>query len=335
MTVERFDPSYYRDRRVLVTGGLGFIGSNLVHALVQEGARVTIIDAMTEGDGGNICNVDGVEGRIKTHRADIGDAELLKKILPNHELIFNLAGKVSHIDSVRDPLSDLQANTTSHLKLLIACLRDNPDIRIVYTGTRQIYGKSDTNVVTEESPIRPLDPNGISKFAADAYHRMFARDFGLKTAVLRLTNTYGPRQLMKHNRQGFIPWFVRQALDGEEIAIFGDGRQTRDTNFVDDVVDALLRVGASETLHGEVYNLGSDEQRSVLDIAQTIIRVAQSGTYAVKPFPDSLKKIDIGSIACDYSKFTAAFGWRPMTSFETGVRTMIEFYRTKKEKYWS
>jgi len=322
----------FSGREVLVTGGLGFIGSNLAVALRNLGANVTVVDALTAGDGGNRENLNGERG-IDIVIADIAQADVVKRLVERADLVFNLSGKVSHIDSVHDPLADLHANGTSQLAFLEVCRRNRPDLPIVHTSTRQIYGKADTSSVTEESPIRPIDPNGISKFAGDAYHRMFARDFGMPTAVLRLTNTFGPRQLLAHNRQGFIPWFIRTAMTGGEITIYGDGRQTRDILYVDDAIEALLRVATLPELNGQVYNVGSPFIHSVGEVAELSVELAGSGTFRLIPFPEEKKRIDVGSVACDYTALTQATGWRPLTGLREGIARSIEYYRPRLAAY--
>jgi UDP-glucose 4-epimerase len=324
--------SSYSGRRALVTGGLGFLGSNLAIALRNLGAEVTVIDALTEGDGGNRANLRGEDG-IRVVVGDIADATLVRPLVEASDVAFNLSGKVSHIDSVRDPVADLHANAVSQLAFLEQCRHHAPSLRIVHTSTRQIYGKATTPRVSEDSPIRPIDPNGVSKFAADAYHRMVARDFGLPTAVLRLTNTFGPRQLVRHARQGFIPWFIRLALEGREIQVFGDGEQTRDVTYVDDVVDALLRVGALAKLEGQAFNVGASEVHSVRAIAEAAIAAAGSGSLKIVPFPADKLKIDVGSVACDFSALTAATGWQPRTSLTDGVARTVAYYRDRLAEY--
>lgn len=316
----------------LVTGGLGFIGSTLALTLREAGARVTVIDSLSEGDGGNRENLRDASG-IDVVIADIADRMALTPLVERADIVFNLSGKVSHIDSVNDPLADLHANAVSQLAFLEVCRRTKPDVRIVHTSTRQIYGKSETPSVTEESPIRPIDPNGISKFAGDAYHRMFARDFGMKTAVLRLTNTFGPRQLLAHNRQGFIPWFIRTAMTGGEITIYGDGLQTRDILYVDDAVDALLRVAALPELTGQVFNVGSSFIHSVGEVAAVSVELAGTGSLRLIPFPEEKKRIDVGSVACDYSAMTQATGWSPSIDLRAGIARTIEYYRPRLAAY--
>jgi UDP-glucose 4-epimerase len=324
--------SSFSDCEALVTGGLGFIGSNLVIALRRAGANVTVVDSLSTGDGGNRENLRGVAG-VEIVVADIADRDAVRPLIERADLVFNLSGKVSHIDSVNDPLADLHANTISQLAFLELCRRSKPALPIIHTSTRQIYGKADTASVTEASPIRPIDPNGISKFAADAYHRMFARDFGMHTAVLRLTNTFGPRQLLSHNRQGFIPWFICTAMQAGEITIYGDGRQTRDIVYVDDAVDALLRVAALPELTGQVYNIGSPFIHSVGEVAELAVELAGAGSFRLIPFPEEKKKIDVGSVACDYTAITAATGWLPRTPLRDGMARAIEYYRPRLTAY--
>ena len=326
------DRTAFAGRQVLVTGGLGFIGSNLAIALRDAGATVTVVDSLSAGDGGNRENLRGELG-IELCVADIAQTRVMGPLLGGCDLAFNLSGKVSHIDSVNDPLADLHANAISQLTFLETCRRFKPELPIIHTSTRQIYGKADTATVNEDSPIRPIDPNGISKFAADAYHRMFARDFGMRTAVLRLTNTFGPRQLVSHNRQGFIPWFIRTALEGNEITIYGDGRQTRDIAYVDDVVDALLRVALLPELTGQVYNVGSPFIHSVGEVAELAVELAGRGSFRLIPFPEEKKKIDVGSVACDYAAITKATGWLPKTGLRQGMARTIEFYRSRLSAY--
>jgi UDP-glucose 4-epimerase len=325
-------PSGFAGTAALVTGGLGFIGSSLAIALRDGGAKVTVVDSLSAGDGGNRENLRAEPG-IEIIVADIAERDVMVPLIARSDLAFNLSGKVSHIDSVNDPLADLHANTISQLGFLEACRRTKPELPIIHTSTRQIYGKADAATVTESSPIRPIDPNGISKFAADAYHRMFARDFGMRTAVLRLTNTFGPRQLLAHNRQGFIPWFIRTAMLGEEITIYGDGQQTRDIAYVDDVVDALLRVAALPELNGQVYNLGSPFIHSVGEVAQLAVELSGKGSFRLIPFPEEKKKIDVGSVACDYTALTQATGWLPKIGLREGIARTIEYYRPRLEAY--
>src|SRR6185436_4661878 len=236
---------YYRGRKVLVTGGLGFIGSNLCRTLADLGAVVTAVDSLLPDYGGNLFNLDGYEQKLRINIADVR-GHGMEYLVRGHEVLFNLAGQVSHIDSMTDPVTDLEINCTSQLRLLEAVRRGNPELRVVYAGTRQVYGRPLYLPVDEKHLLQPVDVNGINKISGEFYHLVYHQVYGISTSSLRLTNTYGPRQLIRHNRQGFIGWFVRQAALGEEIQIFGDGSQKRDFNHVDDVTDAFLRAGASD-----------------------------------------------------------------------------------------
>src|SRR2546425_4677393 len=260
----------FHGRRVLITGGLGFIGSNLARRLVDLGAHVLLVDSMIPDYGGNFHNIAGYEDRLRVNISDVRDENSLRHLVQNQELIFNLAGQVSHIDSMRDPRTDLEINCSSQLALLEACRHFNPTVKVVYAGTRQIYGRPQYLPVDESHPVRPVDVNGVNKRAGDMYHLLYSDVYGIPTTVLRLTNTYGPRMLMRHSRQGFLPWFVRQAIEGQTITLFGTGEQRRDMNEVTDVVDAFLRVGATEETNGQVYNLGHPQALSLLEIVEIL-----------------------------------------------------------------
>ncbi len=326
----------YPGRTVVITGGLGFIGSNLARALAGlGGVRIVVLDRLVPDLGGHPFNLDGIAGRVEVHHLAIGDIEAVTPLLSGADFIFNLAGSVSHIDSMQQPLLDLELNTADHLAFLEACRRACPRARIVFSSTRQVYGRPDYLPVDERHPARPVDVNGVHKLAAEQYHQVYHQVHGLRSAILRLTNTYGPRQLVRHARQGFIGWFVRQALDGEEIKIYGDGTQVRDMNYVDDVVEALLRAGAAAEAYGQILNLGGPEPALLIDIARTLVRVAGSGSVSLVPWPAEKRVIDIGDCYCDYRRAIEVLGWRPRTDLATGLGRMVEFYRQHREQYWT
>ncbi len=319
--------SHYRGRRVLVTGGLGFIGSTLARALVAAGAHVTIADAMIPGCGGNPHNIQGIEDRVVVRLVDLRERSLLDDLVRGQDVIFNLAGKISHVDSMRDPDADLENNCRAHLGLLEACRRVNPDTKVVYAGTRQVYGRPEYLPVDERHLVRPTDVNGINKAAGEAYHIVYNNAHGLRACSLRLTNVYGPRQLIDHSRQGFIGWFVRLAIEDAEIQIYGDGRQVRDFVYVDDAVDAFLLAGADDAANGQVLNVGGSEPIAHRDLVALLIDAAGTGRFTLVDWPSQRKAIDIGSFHADSTLIGQVLGWRPTTPLATGLARMVAFCR--------
>lgn len=318
--------------KCLVTGGVGFIGSNLAIKLVELGADVTIIDSMIPDYGGNLFNIESVKDKLRINFSDMRDAHTLPYLVENNDVIFNLAGQVSHLDSMKDPLTDLDINVKSQIFLLEACRQYNTDSIIVYTSTRQLYGKPQYLPVDEKHPLCPVDANGINKLAGEQYHLLYHKVYGLKTTALRLTNTYGPRQLIKNSRQGFIGWFIKKVVCDEKIEIFGDGSQVRDLTFVDDVVDALIIASQTPECFGNVYNLGG-ERISLKDLVDLMVSIARRGSYELVPFPEDRKKIDIGDFYGDYSKFKGVSGWEPKVPLRDGLRQTICYYDENKRHY--
>ena len=319
--------AFYRGRSVLITGGLGFIGSNLARALVALGADVLIVDSLIPDYGGNLFNVAGLEDRLRINIADIRQQTTMNYLVQRQDVIFNLAGQVSHIDSMQDPHTDLEINCRAQLAILEACRRNNPDVKVVFAGTRQVYGRADSLPVSETHLVRPTDINGVNKAAGEYYHLVYNNVFGVRACSLRLTNVYGPRQLLKHNRQGFIAWFIRLAIEGREIQIYGDGRQMRDFVFVDDAVEAFLRAGASEASNGQVFNVGGFEPISHRDLVHLLIATAGSGSYRFVEWPPDKKAIDIGDFYADWRLIADTLGWRPHTTLADGLHETIAFYR--------
>jgi UDP-glucose 4-epimerase len=326
--------AHFSGKRVMVTGGLGFIGSNLAHRLVSLGAHVLLVDSLIPDYGGNLFNVDGLQGKVRINIADVRDENGMEYLVQGEEYLFNLAGQVSHLDSMRDPMTDLEINCRSQLSILEACRRKNKDIRIVYASTRQIYGRPQHLPAREDHPICPTDVNGINKASGEKYHLLYHAIYGLRTTALRLTNTYGPRQLVKHNRQGFMGWFIRQAVLGEEISLFGDGEQKRDFNYVDDVVDAFLLAAISPQSEGAVYNLGASPPASLREVVELLLELAGTqGGFHIVAFPEERKRIDIGDFYNDYSKIRSALGWEPRVSLREGLRRTVDYYRRHIEHH--
>jgi len=323
----------FSSKRTLITGGLGFIGSHLARRLVALGAEVLLVDSLVPDYGGNLFNIAGIKQQVRVNIADVRDEYGMNYLVQGQDIIFNLAGQVSHLDSMRDPYTDLEINCRSQLSILEACRKHNPEIKSVYAGTRQIYGHPHYLPVDENHPLEPTDINGVNKLAGEWYHIVYYRVYDLRTVSLRMTNTYGPHMRVKDARQTFIGWWLRQIIEGQELQIFGDGQQVRDFNYVDDVVEALLLAAADPAADGQVYNLGGDEPISLLDLAELLIEINGGGSYRLVPFPTNRKRIDIGDYHGDYTKIRTQLGWRPTVSLREGLERTIVFYRQYREHY--
>ena len=322
----------YRGEKVLITGGLGFIGSNLAIRLVEIGASVSIIDSLYPTCGANYFNVETIRKDVEIVEGDAADPLLMRKLVRGKKYIFNLAGHVSHIESMEDPFSDLHMNALAPLSVLEACKHENRAAQVVYAGTRQSYGRPESLPLVETQLLKPIDVNGVSKMAGEWFHIVYSRAHGISAVSLRLINTYGPRQLVKHPRQGLVGWFIKQAIDGEEIQIFGDGRQLRGFNYVDDVVDALLIAGTNQRVRGDYFNLGGEGPVTLEAFVQLLLRITGRGSYRIVPFPPDKKAIDIGSVYTSAEKFNAATGWKPRVTLEEGLARTFEWYRETQAK---
>jgi UDP-glucose 4-epimerase len=332
--MEREYRRQFEGKRALITGGLGFIGSNLARRLVDLGAHVLLVDSLIPEYGGNLFNVSGMESKLRINIADVRDANGLQYLLQGEDYLFNLAGQVSHVDSMRDPMTDLEINCRSQLSILEACRRSNPDVRVVYAGTRQIYGKPVKLPADESHPVHPTDVNGVNKASGEMYHQLYHEVYGLRTTSLRLTNTYGPRQLVKHPRQGFAGWFIRQAVLGEEIQVFGDGQQKRDFNYIDDVVDAFLLAAVSPDAEGKNYNLGASPAHTLLEFVEILLKEAGGGGgFRIVAFPDERKRIDIGNFYNDYGKIKSELGWEPRVDLREGLAKSVDYYKNHIQHY--
>jgi UDP-glucose 4-epimerase len=327
--------AFYAGRRVMITGGLGFIGSNLAHQLVALGARVLLVDSLIPEYGGNLFNVSGIDDRARINIADVRQQSTMNYLVRDQDVIFNLAGQVSHIDSMQDPYTDLEINCRSQLSILEACRRNNPGVKVVFAGTRQVYGRPDTLPVSEQHLVRPTDVNGVNKAAGEYYHLLYNNVFGVRACSLRLTNIYGPRQLLKHNRQGFIAWFIRLAIEDREIQIYGDGRQLRDFVYVDDAADAFLRAGADDAANGHAFNVGGAEPIAHRDLVRLLIDAAGSGRYRFVEWPPEKKAIDIGDFYADSSLIRTTLGWQPRVNLRDGLSRTIGYYREHFGEYVS
>jgi dTDP-glucose 4,6-dehydratase/UDP-glucose 4-epimerase len=326
--------SGYANSRVLVTGGLGFIGSSLARRLVADGAKVTLVDSLIPQYGGNLRNVADIADRVHVNVCDVRDRFAIEYLVRDKDVLFNLAGQTSHVDSMTDPQTDLDINASAQLSILEACRRANPGIKIVFASTRQLYGKPDYLPVDEKHPIRPVDVNGVNKLAGEWYHLLYNNVHGIRATILRLTNTYGPGMRVKDARQTFLGIWVRRLIEGKPLAVFGDGKQLRDFSYVDDCVDALLLAGAGDEHNGKTYNLGSDEIVSLGQLAEMMTRLGHGGTFEIVPFPADRKAIDIGDYYSDFSLFQKASGWTPKVRLAEGLRRTVDYYEANARHYW-
>lgn len=325
---------YFHNRNVLITGGLGFIGSNLARRLLELGAKVTLLDSLIPEYGGNIFNVDGVQDRLRINISDVRDPYAIRYLVEGQDILFNLAGQSSHLDSMKEPETDLEINCSAQLSILETCRQVNPDIRIVFAGTRQIYGKPDYLPVDESHPIRPVDVNGINKTAGEWYHLLYCTTYGIPCCILRLTNTYGPRMRVKDSRQTFLGVWLRLLVQGQPIQVYGDGKQKRDFNYVDDVVEAMLLAASSDKAIGQVYNLGGNEVFSLKELAELLIKINGGGGFETVPIPEEMKKIDIGDYYGDFRKIQTDLGWQPNVRLRDGLERSIRHYQAHAKQYW-
>ena len=325
---------YYTNKRILITGGLGFIGSNLARSLAVQGANVTLVDSLIPQYGGNTFNIDDIQNKVVVNVCDVRDTYTMGLLIQGKDYLFNLAGQTSHLDSMTDPHTDLDINAAAQLSILEVCRKENPDIKIVFASTRQLYGKPDYLPVDEKHPIRPVDVNGINKLAGEWYHLLYNNVYGIRACALRLTNTYGPGMRVKDARQTFLGIWIRLLLEGKPIKVFGDGKQLRDFNFVDDCVEALLLAGASDQANGKVYNLGGSEVIGLKDLSKMMVNLGHGGSFELAPFPSERKAIDIGDYYSDFSLITKELGWVPKIDLKDGLKRTLSYYSTHFSHYW-
>ena len=322
----------FTDKRVLITGGLGFIGSNLAHQLLDLGASVTIVDSLVPEYGGNLFNIADIESRIRVNISDVRDQHSMRYLIQGQDYLFNLAGQTSHMDSMQDPYTDLEINCRSQLSILEACRHYNKDIKIVFASTRQIYGKPDYLPVDEKHLLRPVDVNGINKMAGEWYHILYNNCYGVRACALRLTNTIGPRMRIKDARQTFLGIWIKLLLEGKAFEVWG-GEQLRDFVYVEDAVAAFLLAAASEDANGQVFNLGCERVISLKDLADLLIEVNGGGRYELRAFPSDRKRIDIGDYFADFSRIRSLLNWEPRVPLRDALAHTVEFYRDNLKQY--
>jgi nucleoside-diphosphate-sugar epimerase len=292
-----------------------------------------VVDSLIPEYGGNLRNLQDIQDKITVSLSDVRNIPAINNLIKGHDYLFNLAGQTSHLDSMQDPITDLDINAKAQLSILEACRRSNPEIRIVFASTRQIYGKPTYLPVDERHPVQPVDVNGINKIAGEHYHILYQEVYGIASSVLRLTNTYGPRMRIKDARQTFLGIWIRNLLEGKPIQVFGHGKQRRDYNYVEDVLDALLIAATEKNAVGKVYNLGSPDPLSLEDTAKIMCQMTEGGDYQMIPFPKDRKAIDVGDFICDYSAFRNQFEWEPKVNFEEGIQRSFEYFKDKIKYY--
>ncbi len=327
------NPQIFNKKNIILSGGLGFIGSNLAIRLVEYGAVVTIIDSLIPEYGGNLWNIEPIKNLVKVNISDVRDEHSIHHLVQGQDYFFNLAGQTSHLDSMYNPYKDLEINSKAQLSILEACRKYNPTIKIIFASTRQLYGRPQYLPVDELHPLVPVDVNGINKLAGEMYHILYNNVYNIKTAVLRLTNTYGPRMRIKDARQTFLGIWIRSLIENNPVTVYGDGSQLRDYNYIDDVVDAFLMVAGSDQMNGSIFNLGSDEPISLQTTAEIMIEENKAGNYVFQSFPADLMKIDIGDFYSDFTKIKAKLGWCPKVAFNEGIKNSLEYYRNNYQHY--
>src|SRR5262249_25016275 len=304
------NPNTFSGRRVLITGGLGFIGSNLANRLVRLGARVMLVDSLIPEYGGNFFNIAGLENQVQVNISDVRDEYSMRYLVQRQDFLFNLAGQTSHMDSMHDPYSDLDINCRAQLSILEACRKNNPDIKVVFASTRQVYGRPRYLPVDEEHLLHPVDVNGVNKIAGEEYHILYNEVYGIRACALRLTNTFGPRMRVKDAWQTFLGVWIRLLVEGKPFEVW-DGPQLRDFTYVDDAVAAFLRAEASEEANGHVFTLGGDCVIPLKDLADLLVRVNGGGEYSIRSFPADRRRIDIGDYYADFGRIRVLLGWEP------------------------
>jgi len=332
--VNEYIKKQYSNKKVLITGGLGMIGSSLAHALVRQNVHVTILDSTLEPFGANLFNITDIADKVTVCSCDIRDTSAVASLIKEADVIFNLAGQVSHNDSLHNPVDDASINYMGHLNVLETVRKHNPRAVVVHAGSRLQYGKTEKLPVHEGHPMRPLTPYALHKMAAEQMYLYYHRRFGIPVVLFRIANPYGPRGQMKHSKYCIVNWFIRQAMENKMITVFGEGEQLRDYIYIDDLVSAMLMAAQSPSAYGEVFNLGSGVETSFRSMAEVIVRVVGKGVVTSVPWPKSYINVDTGNFVADISKIKACTQWRPQVELAEGVLMTCHYYEKNKEHYY-
>lgn len=333
MKMQGYEIKRMDGQNVLISGGLGFIGSNLAHRLVKLGSNITIYDALLPQYGGNLANIKEIADEVVNIKGDIRDFDLLKEHVREQDIIFDCAAQVSHIDSMSDPYTDIDINCRGTITLLEAVRRFNDDVKIIYTGTRSQVGRMEYSPIDEKHPEFPTDIYSANKSVAEKYHLIYYKAYDIPTTSLRISNTYGPRAQIRHKGYGIINYLIRMAILDEVITVYEPGTQTRDCIYVDDVVDSMILAAQSDKANGEVFFVGSGKNVMFIDLVKLIVRTAGSGKWKFVPWPSERKSIEVGDISLNIEKIQRLLGWRPKTSLEEGLKKTVEFYRDRIHDY--
>lgn len=323
----------YANKKVLIIGGLGFIGSNLAHLLVEQGANVTILDNLAPLYGGNLFNVEDIKDKVTVIIGDVRDEKVVSSLVKNKNIIFNFAAQVSHIDSSKIPYEDLDISCRGHLTLLESVRKENPSAKVIFSSSRLVIGKIKENPITENHPAEPLSLYGVHKLAAENYTKFYNKNYGIKTVIMRIANPYGERQQIKHSKYSIPGWFMRLAMEGKSIKIFGSGEQLRDYIFGEDLVYAMALAGIKEESNGNIYNLGTGNSVSFKEMVETIVSVVGNGSIEYVAWPENYEKEETGNCEFDISKIKRDLGWEPSTSLYEGVKKMYAYYSKYADKY--
>ena len=324
---------FYYKKKILITGGLGFIGSNLARFLVNNGAIVTIIDNLHKDYGGNLFNISDFKSKVNLKIGDIRNKKVMTDLVKDKHIIFHLASQTSHMGSMNDPINDLEINIIGQIQILELCKQFNPKVKIIYSSTRQLYGIPDYLPVDEKHKIQPVDVNGINKFTAERYLILYSKVYGINYSILRMTNIFGPGIRIKDAKQMFLGIWIKSLIEGKSFKVYGSGDQLRDFLFVDDCIEALLLVGRSDISNKKIYNIGNNKAFSLTELAKLIINLGNGGSFDYIQFPKDRKSIDIGDFFSDYSYIYNDLGWQPKVSIKDGLNTTIKFYKKNYTNY--